>query len=277
MSIFVTTAWLAENLHAPDLVIVDASWHLPPSERKGEAEFRAQHIPGAVFFDLEAIADTRSDLPHMLPEPRAFGAAVGALGIGDGLRIVVYDVHGLFSAPRVWWTFRAFGAQDVKILEGGLPKWLAEGREVESGPSRRNPALFTARLDHSVVADIDHVEQAVGTDTQILDARASGRFTGADAEPRPNLSSGHIPGSLNLPASRLVAEGKLAPPETVRAELATAGVDLSKPIITSCGSGISAAILWIALESVGKRPQALYDGSWTEWASRGKPIEKSAE
>ncbi|TCT02442.1 3-mercaptopyruvate sulfurtransferase [Aquabacter spiritensis] len=278
MSIFVTTEWLADNLSAPDLVIVDGSWHLPPTGRTGGPEFLERHIPGAVFFDLEAVSDTTSDLPHMLPEPRAFATAVGALGIGDGVRIVVYDSLGLFSAPRVWWTFRAFGAQDVKILEGGLPKWLAEDRPVESGAARRLPGVFNARLDRSVVADIGHIERVVasGGPTQILDARAAGRFAGTAPEPRPNLPSGRIPGSLNLPSSTLVKDGVLASPEVVRQELDAAGVDLSRPIITSCGSGVSAAILWIALESVGKRPTALYDGSWTEWASRGKPIETDA-
>ena len=272
MSIFVTTDWLAENLRAPDLVIVDATWFLPPTERNGQQEFLERHIPGAVFFDLDGISDKTSDLPHMLPEPRDFATAVGALGIGDGLRIVVYDAQGLFAAPRVWWTFRAFGASDVKILEGGLPRWLAEGREVESGPARRAPAVFTPRLDRSVVADMGHVEAAMNSSTQLLDARAAARFSGEAPEPRPNLKSGHIPGSLNLPSSRLVADGCLVAPEVVRAELDAAGLDLSRPVITTCGSGVSAAILWIALESVGKRPLALYDGSWSEWASRGKPI-----
>ncbi|OYX87839.1 MAG: 3-mercaptopyruvate sulfurtransferase [Rhizobiales bacterium 17-65-6] len=273
MSIFVTTDWLAENLRAPDLVIVDATWFLPPTDRNGQQEFLERHIPGAVFFDLDGISDKTSDLPHMLPEPRDFATAVGALGIGDGLRIVVYDAHGLFAAPRVWWTFRAFGASDVKILQGGLPRWLAEEREVESGPARRAPAVFTPRLDRSVVADMGHVEAAMNSSTQLLDARAAARFSGEAPEPRPNLKSGHIPGSLNLPSSRLVADGCLVPPDVVRAELDVAGLDLSRPVITTCGSGVSAAILWIALESVGKRPQALYDGSWSEWASRGKPIE----
>lgn len=273
MSLFVSTDWLADNLRAPDLVIVDATWFLPPTDRDGHREYLERHIPGAVFFDLEGISDKTSDLPHMLPEPREFAAAVSALGIGDGLRIVVYDALGLFSAPRVWWTFRAFGAKDVKILEGGLPRWLAEGRDVESGPSRRPPAVFTSRLDRSIVADIAHIEAAIGSSTQLLDARAAGRFTGEAAEPRPNLPSGHIPGSLNLPSSRLVKDGYLVSPDVVRSEVDAAGLDLTRPVITTCGSGVSAAILWIALESIGKRPQALYDGSWTEWASRGKPIE----
>ncbi|MEW6121147.1 MAG: 3-mercaptopyruvate sulfurtransferase [Pseudomonadota bacterium] len=276
MSIFVTTAWLADNLRAPDLVIVDATWFLPPTDRVASQEFLERHIPGAVFFDLDAISDHSTDLPHMLPEPRDFATAVGALGIGDGVRIVVYDAHGLFSAPRVWWTFRAFGASDVKILEGGLPKWIAEGRDLESGPARRPAAVFTPRVDRSIVADIAHMEKAMGSATQILDARANARFTGEAPEPRPNLQSGHIPGSLSLPASKLVKDGQLVSPEAVREELSSIGFDMGRPVITTCGSGVSAAILWIALESVGKRPQALYDGSWTEWASRGKPIATGA-
>lgn len=276
MSLFVSTDWLAENLRAPDLVIVDATWFLPPRDKDGVNSFLAQHIPGAVFFDLDGISDQKSDLPHMLPEPRDFANAVSALGIGDGVRIVVYDAQGLFSAPRVWWTFRAFGASDVKILEGGLPQWIAEGRDVESGPARRPPAVFTPRVDRSIVADIAHMEKAMGTPTQILDARAYERFTGETPEPRPGIPSGHIPGSLSLPSSKLVKDGHLVPPETVRTELAAVGFDMGRPVITTCGSGVSAAILWIALESVGKRPQALYDGSWTEWASRGMPVETGA-
>ncbi|OYX14925.1 MAG: 3-mercaptopyruvate sulfurtransferase [Rhizobiales bacterium 32-66-8] len=271
--ILVSTHWLADNLSAPDLVIVDGSWHMPASGRSGAEEFRAQHIPGAVFFDVDAIADQSSPLPHMLPEPAAFATAVGGLGIGDGLRVVVYDAAGLFSAPRVWWTFRAFGVREVMILDGGLPKWLAEGRPVESGASRRPPAVFTPRLDRAVVADINHMEAALAAGSaQVLDARSAERFAGLAPEPRAGLASGHMPGSLNLPSSSLVKDGHLVGPEEIRAALADAGVDLSRPVITTCGSGVSAAILWIALERIGKRPQALYDGSWTEWGSSGKPV-----
>jgi len=270
---FVSTEWLAANLTAPDLVIVDGSWHLPPSGRNGKAEFLERHIPGAVFFDIDAVSDHTTDLPHMLPTPTAFAAAVGALGIGDGLRVVVYDGSGLFSAPRVWWTFKAFGVREVLILDGGLPKWLAEGRATESGPANRSAAVFSARLDRTIVADIDTVAGAAASGSaQVLDARPANRFSGAAPEPRPGIASGHIPGSLNLPFGEIVKEGHMVGPDAVRAAVTAAGVDLDRPIITSCGSGVSAAILWVALESIGKRPTALYDGSWAEWASRDRPI-----
>ncbi|WP_341990135.1 3-mercaptopyruvate sulfurtransferase [Azorhizobium sp. AG788] len=270
---FVSTEWLAANLSAPDLVIVDGSWHLPPSGRNGKAEFLERHIPGAVFFDIDAIADDSTGLPHMLPTPTAFAAAVGALGIGDGLRVVVYDGSGLFSAPRVWWTLKAFGVREVLILDGGMPKWVEEGRPTESGPAIRAPAVFSARLDRSIVADIAKVETAVaGSIIQVLDARPADRFAGTAPEPRPGISSGHIPGSLNLPFNRIVKDGHLVSPENVRAALLDVGLDLDRPVVTTCGSGVSAAILWVALESIGKMPLALYDGSWAEWASSGKPI-----
>ncbi len=270
---FVSTEWLAANLSAPDLVIVDGSWHLPPAGRSGKAEFLERHIPGAVFFDIDAISDLSTTLPHMLPDSATFAAAAGALGIGDGLRVVVYDASGLFSAPRVWWTLKAFGVREVLILDGGLPKWLAEDRPTESGAATRAPSVFSARLDRSIVADIAKVETAVaGSIIQVLDARPAERFAGAAPEPRPGISSGHIPGSLNLPFSRIVKDGHLVSPENVRAALIEAGVDLERPVVTTCGSGVSAAILWVALESIGKMPLALYDGSWAEWASSGKPI-----
>lgn len=270
---FVSTEWLAANLGAPDLVVVDGSWHMPNTGRSGAREFEQQHIPGAVFFDLDAIADHSTDLPHMLPDPHGFAHAVGALGIGDGLRIVVYDSAGLFSAARVWWTFRAFGATEVRILDGGLPKWLAEERPVDSGPARRAPAGFTARLDHSIVADINTVERVLSSGSaQVLDARNAARFRGEAPEPREGLPSGHMPGAFNLPYGELIAAGRLLPPDQVRPIVEATGLDLSRPVITSCGSGVTAAILWVALETIGKRPQALYDGSWTEWGASGKPI-----
>lgn len=270
---FVSTEWLATNLAAPDLVIVDGSWHLPPSGRNGKTEFLERHIPGAVFFDIDAISDHSTTLPHMLPTPTAFAAAVGALGISDGLRIVVYDGSGLFSAPRVWWTFKAFGAREVLILDGGLPKWLAEGRPTDSGPANRSAAVFSARLDRTIVADIETVAGAAASGSaQVLDARPANRFSGAAPEPRPGIASGHIPGSFNLPFGEIVKEGHMVTPDAIRAAVTAAGVDLDRPVITSCGSGVSAAILWVALESIGKRPAALYDGSWAEWASRDRPI-----
>ncbi|MFG1371068.1 3-mercaptopyruvate sulfurtransferase [Xanthobacter oligotrophicus] len=270
---FVSTQWLAANLGAPDLVVVDASWHMPNSGRSGAKEYLEQHIPGAVHFDIDTIADHSTPLPHMLPDAHAFAVAVGALGIGDGLRIVVYDSVGLFSAPRVWWTFRAFGARDVKILDGGLPKWIAEDRPVEDGAVRRLPAIFNPRFDHSLVADIERVDRALRSGSaQVLDARQDTRFRGEAPEPREGLPSGHMPGSFNLPHGRLVKDGRLVSPEEIRKVVETSGLDLSRPVITSCGSGVSAAILWVALELIGKTPLALYDGSWTEWGASGKEI-----
>lgn len=270
---FVSTEWLAANLGTPGLVVVDGSWHMPATGRDGRAEYEAAHIPGAVFFDLDGISAHDTDLPHMLPGAEAFAAAVGALGISEKSRIVVYDAAGLFSAPRVWWTFKAFGATDVAILDGGLPKWTSEGRPTEQGTVTPAPQTFSAQLDASIVADISRIERVL-TDgaAQVLDARAAERFAGVVPEPRPGLPSGHMPGAFNLPVGKVVRDGRLVSPDEIRSAVAASGLDLSQPVITSCGSGVTAAILWVALETIGTRPQALYDGSWTEWASRGKPI-----
>lgn len=268
----VSTAWLAERLDAPDIVVLDGSWHLPALGRDPEAEFLAGHVPGAQRFDIDAVSDRSSPLPHMLPSAEAFSSAVRAMGIGDGSTVVVYDGAGLFSAPRVWWMFRAFGARDVAVLEGGFPAWKAEGRPVEEGPARpRERRHFTARLDHSTVADIGNVRRALETGSaQIVDARSAARFAGEAPEPRPELPSGHMPGSLNLPWESIVAEGRLKDPASIRAALERAGIDPGRPVITSCGSGVSAAIVSLALETIGRPARALYDGSWVEWASNGE-------
>jgi thiosulfate/3-mercaptopyruvate sulfurtransferase len=263
---FVSTEWLAANLANPDIVIVDASWHMPATGRQGHDEFIASHIPGAVFFDIDAIADTTTDLPHMLPSPEDFGAMVGALGIGDDKTIVIYDEAGLFSAPRVWWTFTAMGVSSIQILEGGGPKWRAEKRPLESGEAGKSPARFTAKFASDKVAQMAEIAAISADKTAIIvDARPAARFSGDAPEPRPGLRSGHIPGSLNIPASELIADGKIKSPEELKAIFAKTGVDLAKPIVTTCGSGVTASILALALDIAGARTVAVYDGSWAEW------------
>jgi thiosulfate/3-mercaptopyruvate sulfurtransferase len=275
----VGTAWLAERLSSPDIRVVDATYYLPVQGRNARAEYDARHIPGAVFFDLDDIADTETPLPHMLPSPEKFSARVRKLGLGDGNKIVVYDAHGMMSAARVWWTFRVFGHADVAVLDGGLPKWIAEGRPVEDTPPQPRERHFTARFNNLMVRDKAQVRANIASRReQLVDARSVGRFRGTEPEPWPGRRSGHIPGSLNLPYTDLLdPETKtFLPADAIRARFQAAGVDLAKPVVCSCGSGVTAAVLAFALHLIGHRDVAVYDGSWAEWGLPGDtPIELS--
>lgn len=273
----VGTAWLAERLSSPDIRVVDATYYLPVQGKNARAEYEARHIPGAVFFDLDEIADTENPLPHMLPSPEKFSARVRKLGLGDGNKIVVYDAHGMMSAARVWWTFEVFGHQDVAVLDGGLPKWIAEGRPVEDMPPQPRERHFTARFNNLMVRDKAQVRANIASRReQLVDARSAGRFSGAEPEPWPGRRSGHIPGSLNLPYTDLLdpATKTFLPADAVRVRFRETGVDLAKPVICSCGSGVTAAVLAFALHLIGHCDVAVYDGSWAEWGLPGDtPIE----
>ncbi len=266
---FINADELQARIGAPDLRIVDASWYLPAHGRDGRAEFEAARIPGAVFFDIDAISDKTSDLPHMLASPAQFAAAVGALGISETDDIVVYDALGLLSAPRVWWNFRIMGARSVRILSGGFDRWRAADRPVETGaPHIPQPAVFNAAFQPGRVASLDDMRANIKSSrVLVLDARSFGRFAGTDPEPRAGLASGHIPGSKSLPWETLVADGELKDIDTLRELFRAVSLDESRPVITTCGSGVSAAILTLALECLGHEQNALYDGSWTEWGS----------
>ena len=278
MDVVVDTDWLAGRLGDPDLRLIDASWFLPTEPRTGRESYLEAHIPGAVFFDIDEVADLDSGLPHTLPTAEAFAAAVGALGISNDRQVVVYDAQGIISAPRVWWMFRVFGHGRVAVLNGGLPKWLAEGRPTQSGDTPSTPAEFTARLRPDRVRDLTAVRGFMERGAeQIIDVRSAGRYSGEEPEPRAGVRSGHIPRSVNLPFTELVTGGTLQAPDGVRAALARAGVNTERPITATCGSGVTACILGLALSSIGNENWAVYDGSWTEWGSRHDlPIEPEA-
>jgi thiosulfate/3-mercaptopyruvate sulfurtransferase len=272
----VSTGWLADHLTAPDIRVVDATWHGAAAGRDAAAEYRACHIPGAVFFDIDTIADPDATLPHMLPAPELFSSRVRRLGLGDGVRIVVYDTQGLVSAARVWWMFRVFGHTDIAVLDGGLPKWIAEGRPVEDRDPLPRDRHFTARRNDMLVRDADQIAAiAASGREQIVDARSAGRFEGRDAEPWPGRRSGHIPGSLSLPYTALLhpADKTFLPKTELTARVAAAGIDLARPVVTSCGSGITACALALGLYLLGRTDAAVYDGSWAEWGLPGdRPI-----
>jgi thiosulfate/3-mercaptopyruvate sulfurtransferase len=271
-----STEWLAGKLGDDKVVVVDGSYYLTTENRNAKEEYLKAHIPGAVFFDINAISDKETDLPHMLPGPDQFGAALSALGVSEKDTIVVYDGKGLYSAPRVWWTLRIFGAKDVYILDGGMPAWKAEGRPTESGEVKRPSRTFKAEMDTGAVAMVADVQMALNSeDVQVVDARSAGRFAGTEPEPRKGLRGGHMPGALNVPFTEIVENGRLAAPEKIAAAFAKGGVDTDKPMITSCGSGVTAVVLALGLDAIGKKMPRVYDGSWTEWASRADlPVEK---
>jgi thiosulfate/3-mercaptopyruvate sulfurtransferase len=265
----VSTTWLAEHLDAPDVRVVDASWYLPTENRDPKAEYAEGHIPGAVYFDIDEICDTASPLPHMLPSAEKFTSRVRRLGLGDGARIVIYDGGPLMAAARVWFMFRVFGHRDVSILDGGFTKWKAEGLPVEDMPPMSRERHYTARLNTMMLRDMEQMRANLNSGReQVVDARSPGRFAGTEAEPRPGLRGGHIPGALNVPFRSLLApDGTLLKPDQMTAVFEKAGVDLTKPVVGTCGSGVSACVVLLALHVLGHRKTALYDGSWAEWGS----------
>lgn len=268
-TLFVSPQWLADHLDAPNLLVFDASWHMPAAGRDARAEYLAGHIPGAVFFDIDGVADHSTGLPHMLPSPDAFAAEMRRLGFGDGMHAVVYDSLGLFSAPRLWWALHVFGVDRVSILAGGLPAWKFEGRPLQTGEVAREPGDFTPRFDATLVADLAQVNEALLSGAaQVVDARSAERFMGLAPEPRAGLRAGHMPGAYNLPFPNVIEGGRMKGKAGLDAAFAAVGLNPDKAVIASCGSGMTACILSLALAASGRAPAAVYDGSWTQWGGR---------
>jgi thiosulfate/3-mercaptopyruvate sulfurtransferase len=284
MNPLVSPSWLSERLNDPDLVIFDAT--LPPVGVQPPVDTRARylaaHIPGALFFDIEALSDHATTLPHMLPPAESFAESMSRMGVSDTATIVVYEQAGVFSAPRAWWMLRSFGAKHVFLLDGGLSAWLAAGLATESGetPHKRSisatPAVFSAQLDADAVRDFAEIQSLIGERAQILDARSAGRFAGTAPEPRPGLSSGHMPGATSVPFTDLVEDGRMMPPDRLREIFAARGVDLSRPATTTCGSGVTAAVVALGLKLAGAKDVSLYDGSWAEYAQRPEAVIEKA-
>jgi thiosulfate/3-mercaptopyruvate sulfurtransferase len=278
MNPLVTPSWLAGRLHDPGVVTLDAT--LPPVGVTPlvdtHARYFGTHIPGAIFFDIEQLSDHSSPLPHMLPTPDVFSRDLSALGIGDDMAIIIYEQEGVFSAPRAWWMLNTFGAENVYLLDGGLRAWIEAGLPTESGVVSRAPAVFHAKLDQTAVKDFSQVQQMIAAHSQILDARSAGRFSGTLPEPRPGISSGHMPGATSVPFTELAEEGRLKPAEELRRLFAAKGVDIEQPITTTCGSGVTAAVIALGLELAGAKQVSLYDGSWAEYAAHPEAVIEKA-
>jgi thiosulfate/3-mercaptopyruvate sulfurtransferase len=278
MNPLVTPSWLAGRLHDPGVVILDATLPpvgvIPPVDTR--ARYLATHLPGAIFFDIEQLSDRSSPLPHMLPVPEVFSREVSALGIGDNMAIIIYEQEGVFSAPRAWWMLKTFGAQDVYLLDGGLRAWTEAGLPTKSGEASRAPAAFRAKLDQEAVKDFSQIQQMIAAHAQILDARSAGRFSGALPEPRSGISSGHMPGATSIPFTELAEGGRLKPAKELRRLFAAKGVDIEQPITTTCGSGVTAAVIVLGLELAGARQVSLYDGSWAEYAAHAEAVIEKA-